>query len=80
VKLEYKKLLYGERKRIEHVYFLEEGVASLVNTMSSGDAVEVGTIGNEGVVRFPALMEDDDAGSRLGAEDRNRDLPPGAGE
>jgi CRP-like cAMP-binding protein len=58
VKLEYKKLLYGERKRIENVYFLEEGVASLVNTMSNGDAVEIGTIGNEGVVGFPVLMED----------------------
>jgi CRP-like cAMP-binding protein len=61
VTLEYKKLLYGERKRIEHVYFLEEGVASLVNTMRDGHAAEVGTIGNEGVVGFPVLMEDDES-------------------
>jgi CRP-like cAMP-binding protein len=61
VTLEYKKLLYGERKRIEHVYFLEEGVASLVTRMSNGEAVEVGTIGNEGVVGFPVLMGDDES-------------------
>jgi len=65
VKLEYKKLLYGERKRIENVYFLEEGVASLVNTMSNGDAVEIGTIGNEGVVGFPVLMEDYESASEV---------------
>jgi CRP-like cAMP-binding protein len=65
VKLEYKKLLYGEHKRIENVYFLEEGVASLVNTMSNGDAVEVGTIGNEGMVGFPVLMEDHESSSEV---------------
>ena len=61
VKLEYKKVLYGERKRIEHIYFIEEGVASLVNTMENGDAAEVGTIGNEEIVGFPVLMEDNES-------------------
>lgn len=46
-------------KPIENVWFLVEGVASLVNTMVSGDSSEVGTIGNEGVVGIPVLLGDD---------------------
>ena len=37
------------------------GVGSLVNTMENGDAAEVGTIGNEGVVGLPLLFGDDRA-------------------
>src|SRR5215204_1683087 len=59
IELKYKQALIEEHKRIEHIYFLEEGVASLVNKMKNGDAVEVGTVGNEGVVGYPVLMEDD---------------------
>ena len=59
IELKYKQSLIEEHKHIEHIYFLHEGVASLVNKMNNGDAVEVGTIGNEGVVGYPVLMEDD---------------------
>ena len=45
--------LPGANKPIEFVYFIESGVGSLVNTMANGDAAEVGTIGNEGVVGLP---------------------------
>jgi CRP-like cAMP-binding protein len=61
VKLEYKRLLYNAYERIEFVYFVEEGVASLVSTLANGDAAEVGTIGNEGIVGFPVLMGDEQA-------------------
>jgi hypothetical protein len=53
VRLEYKRSLYEVNKPIEFVYFLDTGVSSLVNTMANGDASEVGTIGNEGVVGRP---------------------------
>ncbi len=50
--------LYRADKPIEFVYFIETGVGSLVNTMANGDATEVGTIGNEGVVGLPLLLGD----------------------
>jgi len=39
VTLEYKRPLYGAYEPIEFVYFIEEGVASLVNNLTNGDAV-----------------------------------------
>lgn len=54
--LEYKRSLYEVNKPIEFVYFLETDVSSLVSTMATGDASEVGTIGNEGVVGLPILL------------------------
>ncbi len=61
IPLEYRKSLYRARKPIDFVYFIESGVGSLVNTMSNGDAAEVGTVGNEGVVGLPLLLGDDRA-------------------
>ena len=61
VTLEYKRPLYGAYEPIEFVYFIEEGVGSLVNTLRNGDAAEVGTIGNEGMVGLPVLMGDETA-------------------
>jgi CRP-like cAMP-binding protein len=61
VPLEYRKSLYEANKRIESVYFIETGVGSLVNTMANGQAAEVGTIGNEGVVGLPLVLGDDRA-------------------
>lgn len=58
VLLDYKAVLYAPNQPIEYVYFIESGVASLVNTMENGDAAEVGTIGNEGVVGLPVLFGD----------------------
>ncbi len=59
--LEYRQSLYRAHKRIEFVYFIETGVGSLVNTMANGQAAEVGTIGNEGLVGLPILFGDDRA-------------------
>src|SRR5438270_5143370 len=58
IELEYKRSLYNPDETIDHLYFLETGVASLVNTMKNGQAAEVGTIGNEGVVGIPVLFGD----------------------
>jgi CRP-like cAMP-binding protein len=51
--------LYGAGKPIQHLYFIEKGVGSLVNIMANNDASEVGTIGNEGVVGLPVVFGDD---------------------
>jgi CRP-like cAMP-binding protein len=61
VEFEHKHLLYEADLHIEYVHFLETGVASLVNTMKNGDAAEVGTIGNEGMVGLPVVFGDSQA-------------------
>ena len=61
VPLGYRQSLYRVNKPLGYVYFIETGVGSLVNTMANGDAAEVGTIGNEGVVGLPLLLGDDRA-------------------
>jgi len=61
VPLGYRQSLYRARQRLGFVYFIESGVGSLVNTMANGQAAEVGTIGNEGIVGLPLLLGDDRA-------------------
>ena len=61
IPLGYRQSLYRANKSIGFVYFIETGVGSLVNTMANGEAAEVGTIGNEGVVGLPLLFGDDRA-------------------
>lgn len=46
--LEFKEVLYEQDDRTDFLYFVEEGVISLVLIMRDGE-VETGTIGNEGV-------------------------------
>jgi len=65
VVLEYKHELYNADERIEFVHFIESGVGSLVCTMTNGQAAEVGTVGNEGLVGLPVLMGDDRAPSTM---------------
>jgi len=61
VPLAYRQSLYRANRPIGFVYFIETGVGSLVNTMANGDAAEVGTIGNEGLVGLPLVLGDDRA-------------------
>ena len=41
---------------LEYVYFIEQGVASVLTTMANGATVEVGMIGREGLVGVSALF------------------------
>lgn len=61
IPLTYRQSLYRARQPLRYVYFIETGVGSLVNTMANGEAAEVGTIGNEGIVGLPLLLGDDRA-------------------
>src|SRR4051812_24125126 len=61
VQFPYRDILYRPNKPIEFAYFLEAGVASLVHTMRNGDASEVGTIGNEGLVGLSIVFGDKQA-------------------
>jgi CRP-like cAMP-binding protein len=41
---------------IDHVYFPQEGMVSLIQPLENGDMIEVGIIGNEGLVGIPVLL------------------------
>jgi len=56
--MEYRRSLYRAGEPINSVYFLESGVASMVCTMQNGQAAEVGTVGNEGMVGLPIVFGD----------------------
>jgi CRP-like cAMP-binding protein len=44
---------------IEHVYFLEQGIASVVANTTQGRRIEAGIIGREGLTGIPALLGTD---------------------
>lgn len=51
-------ILYRSGEIIEHVYFPGGGLVSLVTKMKDGTAIEVGLIGNDGMVGIPVLLGD----------------------
>jgi CRP-like cAMP-binding protein len=53
VALGFKQILYQPREPIEYVYFPNNGVISMLNFTEEGQSVEVGTVGNEGMVGLP---------------------------
>src|SRR6266571_2696345 len=56
VELKFKQTLYHAKSPIEYVYFPTRGVASTVAYVGDGDAIEVSTVGDEGMVGLPALL------------------------
>ena len=57
VALSVKQVLYRTGAPIESVYFLNRGTASAVTRLEDGTAVEVATIGKEGLIGLGALLE-----------------------
>lgn len=56
VDLKLHRTLHSSGKIIDTVYFIEEGLASVVVTMKDGATVEVGMVGREGFVGMPAVL------------------------
>lgn len=56
VNLQVRHLAYDVNQPIEHAYFPTDGVISILGVMSDKTAVEVATIGNEGVVGLPLFL------------------------
>ncbi len=56
VSLRLREILYEPSGPIPYVYFPLEGVVSLVLMMEGGFALEVGIIGNEGIVGTPVFL------------------------
>lgn len=57
VPLELGKVLQEPGREIDKVYFVEEGICSMVVELESGNTVEVGIIGRDGFVGASALLD-----------------------
>ena len=56
IKFELKREIENPGNPIDHLYFLEEGMASMTTTFKDGSQVEVGMFGYESVIGVSALM------------------------
>jgi CRP-like cAMP-binding protein len=59
VPLTLRQVLYEAGAPLEYVYFIEQGVASVLTNMADGSTIEVGMIGMEGMVGVTALLGGD---------------------
>src|SRR5215471_4718707 len=51
-------VLYEPDEKIEHVYFLNNALVSILSMNSDGATVEIGLVGREGMVGVPAILSD----------------------
>ena len=51
-----RQVLYEVGAPFEQVYFIEQGLVSILTVMADGSAVAVGMVGAEGMVGMPALL------------------------
>jgi CRP-like cAMP-binding protein len=65
VPLAMKHVLYEARAHIDYAYFPNRGVVSALTVMEGGRAIEVATIGDEGMVGLPLLVGADTAPNRV---------------
>src|SRR5690242_4378476 len=56
VLLAQKQVLHDAGAVVEHIYFIEQGLASVLTTMSDGAAIEVRMVGKEGLVGLSYLL------------------------
>jgi CRP-like cAMP-binding protein len=59
ISMEIKDVLYEPYKPIEYVYFPLAGMASMLAVLENNILVEVGTVGNEGMVGIPIFLGTD---------------------
>lgn len=60
VSLRLGKVLYEPGESLSHAYFITSGVVCLLSSTLSGETIEVGMIGNEGMLGVPVLFGSDD--------------------
>ena len=56
VTFQIRDLLFEPNKRIDHVYFPEEGVASILTVLADGSLIEAATVGYEGMIGLPVFL------------------------
>src|SRR5262249_26484303 len=49
-------VLQEPKQEIEHVYFVEDGLVSLLSVTAEGTSIEIGVVGSEGMVGIPAVL------------------------
>jgi len=57
VELPWNKILFEASEPVDCAYFVNSGIISLVAGSCSGDSIEIGVIGNEGILALPTIME-----------------------
>jgi len=57
VPLELKRILHEPDEPASHVYFPLSGVVSLLTVLDDGSAVEIATVGREGMTDFAAYLD-----------------------
>lgn len=71
VKLSHQQILYDSGELIEHVYFPNQALVSLVSIMENGDIVEVGLVTKQGMVGMPVCWGQLHNYNRDGADSRH---------
>lgn len=56
VSLSFKEPLYEQGRPVEHIYFPNDGIVSLVTELENGVIIETDTVGYEGMVGLPAFF------------------------
>ena len=56
VKLEKDEVIYARGDAIEHVYFLEKGLVSLLSTSETG-SIEIAMVSKDGIVGLPVILK-----------------------
>lgn len=56
VDLEQGQILHDSNQPVDHVYFVDHGMISVVSRMQNGSTIEVGTIGNEGMAGLSVVL------------------------
>lgn len=56
VELELRQVVIEPNRPMEHVYFPEDAVVSILGVMEDGSAIETATVGNEGMVGVPVFL------------------------
>ena len=59
VPLRFKQVLHKQGERIQDIYFPGGGACSMTKVMENGEAAEIATIGNEGLVGASVFFGDD---------------------
>jgi CRP-like cAMP-binding protein len=60
-----RQILYEVGAPLEYVYFIEQGVASILTKMTNGEGIESGMIGSEGMVGLAALFGHEVSGQHV---------------
>ena len=56
VSLNFAEIIYDPGDVISHIYFPESGIVSLLSTVEKNSTLEVGIVGNEGIIGLPVFL------------------------